>query len=230
MCVSEAATLSTLRRLSSPDSARLAPGPGPVAPQPAPDSQPPSPRPAEPTAAARRQRRPPSKMVRPGLPGLAREGPALSSREKRIADAGLEVYGRLCAPGPCALPGLGKLQGLFASPLAPARLRASARPRPLQALAVSAPRALPPPLSGDREASERPEPRRPRASDRQQRRRPRALKPVGLRSTPTRSLARPLLNSCPVGLPTPSPPPGGAHFPPPDFGFQVGDSEILCKR
>lgn len=56
VCVREAATLSTLRRLSSPDSACLAPGPGPVAPQPAPDSQPPSPRPAEPTAAARRAR------------------------------------------------------------------------------------------------------------------------------------------------------------------------------
>ncbi|KAM7326008.1 hypothetical protein ACRRTK_014486 [Alexandromys fortis] len=150
VCEREAATLSTLRRLSSPDSARLAPGPGPVAPQPAPDSQPPSPHPAKPTAAARRQRRPPSKMVRPGLPGRAREGPARSSREKRTADAGLEVHGRLCAPGPCALPGLCKLQGLCKPPSSGSSpgLR-TPPPRPLQALDVSAPRALPPPPSGD---------------------------------------------------------------------------------
>lgn len=56
----EAATLSSRRRISNRDSARLTPGPDPVAPRPAPDSK------AAVVASrgsySRRQRRPPSKM------------------------------------------------------------------------------------------------------------------------------------------------------------------------
>lgn len=59
-CEREAATLSSRRRISNRDSARLAPGPGPVAPRPAPDSK--AAVAASRGSYSRRQRRPPSKM------------------------------------------------------------------------------------------------------------------------------------------------------------------------